>query len=158
MVKYCLDTNVYLEAWNGYYSNEIVPMYWNKLLELAEKGIVFSTIEVADEITKKDDLVSERIKENKKKLFRKIEQDENVQECLIKILDEFPNLIDATKWRSLADPWVIAHAMATWSTVVTKEHFWTQEKPKIPYVCKHYGIKCINDFEFIKEVWIIFTL
>lgn len=64
-------------------------------------------------------------------------------------------LVDNTKNRSLADPWIIAHAMDTQSVVVTKEEKVTQTnstKVKIPNVCENVGIRWINDFEFVQEL------
>lgn len=64
-------------------------------------------------------------------------------------------LVDNTKNRSLADPWVIAHAMENNSVVVTKEEKVTQAnstKVKIPNVCDNVGVRWINDFEFVQEL------
>lgn len=55
MDKYCLDTNVFIEAWNRYYSIDICPEYWDILDGLARKGIIFAPIEVKNEIDKTDD-------------------------------------------------------------------------------------------------------
>ena len=49
-VKYILDTNVYIEAYKGYYHPDIVPVYWDILKNLGEKNIVKSPIQVRDEI------------------------------------------------------------------------------------------------------------
>jgi len=49
-VKYILDTNVYIEAYKGYYHPDIVPVYWDILKDLGEKNIVKSPIQVRDEI------------------------------------------------------------------------------------------------------------
>lgn len=69
------------------------------------------------------------------------------------------NLVDNTKARSLADPWVIAHALHENATVVTKEEKVTalsSNKIKIPNVCDNMGIKWINDFQFIDDLDIKF--
>jgi len=67
--------------------------------------------------------------------------------------------VDNTKARSLADPWVIAHALYENATVVTKEEKVTainSNRIKIPNVCDEMGIKWINDFQFIEEMNIKF--
>lgn len=76
--------------------------------------------------------------------------------------DQIPhaNLVDNTKSRSLADPWVIAHALNENATVVTKEEKITAvntTKMKIPNVCENMGIRWINDYQFIEELNIRFT-
>ena len=64
-------------------------------------------------------------------------------------------LVDNIKQRSLADPWVIAHALNKNAIVVTKE---TKEmaintkRIKIPNVCDNMGIRWINDFQLIEEL------
>ena len=68
--------------------------------------------------------------------------------------------MDNTKNRSLADPWVIAHAIKNKSIVVTKEEKIatpTSKRIKIPNVCDNMGIKWINDFQFIEELNIQFS-
>lgn len=62
MKKYCLDTNVFVEAWNRYYSMDLCPKYWSILDELAQEGKIFSPIEVKREIEKIDDGLSQWIK------------------------------------------------------------------------------------------------
>jgi hypothetical protein len=43
--------------------------------------------------------------------------------------------------------------------VVTEEkNIGTPEKPKIPVVCRHFGIRCINVLKFIREQgWVFDT-
>jgi hypothetical protein len=78
---------------------------------------------------------------------------------LRKILEDYPLLVDNTKARSLADPWVIAHALNENASVVTKEEKVTalnSNRIKIPNVCDNMGIRWINDFQFIDELDIKF--
>ncbi len=88
---------------------------------------------------------------------------ESVTICLQKIYSHDPihkNLVDNTKARSLADPWVIAHAINENAIVVTKEEKVTalsSTRIKIPNVCDNMGIRWINDFDFIHELGIQFT-
>lgn len=70
------------------------------------------------------------------------------------------NLVDNTKARSLADPWVIAHAINENATVVTKEEKVTalnSPKIKIPNVCDNMKVRWINDFQFIEELGVQFN-
>lgn len=69
-------------------------------------------------------------------------------------------LVDNTKQRSIADPWVIAHALNENACVVTKEEKVTvpnTNRIKIPNVCENVGIRWINDFEFVVELNIQFS-
>ena len=68
-------------------------------------------------------------------------------------------LANNTKGRSLADPWVIAHAMSEGATVVTKEYLSGSQNPqkiKIPDVCNNMKVDWIDDFEFIRQLNLLF--
>lgn len=85
-----------------------------------------------------------------------------VTQCLGEIYGAHPShqtLVDNTKGRSLADPWVIAHAMADNAVVVTKEEKVTAanaKRIKIPNVCEAMAVRCIHDFEFLEELGVRF--
>jgi hypothetical protein len=82
--------------------------------------------------------------------------------CLQKVYATNPshkNLVDSTRGRSLADPWVIAHALHQNATVVTKENKETalnSKRIKIPNVCDNMNIRWVDDFQFIHELDIKF--
>jgi len=154
--RYCLDTGVFIEGWNRYYSMELCPEYWAILDDLAKKDIIFAPIEVKREINKTDDELSKWI--NERPYFF---QDINVpvQMNLRQIMASHGRLVDSIKQRSIADPWVIALAMAENAIVVTKEtpSGLDTRRIKIPDVCMALGVQWMNDFRFAKEVGIRFA-
>lgn len=158
--KYCLDANVLIQAWQKYYNPKFCPDYWNILMELGKVNKIFIPELVYDEIIRTEDDLSKWLKGSKIPI-RKIS--EPVTICLKKIYSSNPihiNLVDNTKARSLADPWIIAHALYENATVVTKEEKVTalnSNKIKIPNVCDNMGIRWINDFQFIDEIDIKFS-
>jgi len=158
-MKFCLDTNVFIQAWDKYYAIDFAASYWDKLDELAQTGIVFATEEVKREIWKTDDDLKSWL-EPREYFFRPI--DALVIECLQTIYRNENNrrLVDSSKFRSVADPWVIAHAMAEKAVVVTKENYETNptKRVKIPNVCEALGIKCIDDFQLIRRLNLRFRL
>lgn len=157
--KYCLDANVLIEAWQKYYNPKFCPDYWNILIELGKQNKIFIPELVYDEIIRTEDDLSKWLKGSKIPI-RKIS--ETVTICLKNIYSSNPihlKLVDNTKARSLADPWVIAHALNENATVVTKEEKVTalnSNKIKIPNVCDNMGVRWINDFQFIDEIDIKF--
>lgn len=157
--KYCLDANVLIQAWQKYYSPKICPNYWDTLNSLGAKNIIFMPEIVYDEIVRTDDDLSKWLKTSKIPI-KKI--DEQVTKCLKEIYSADPNhkyLVDNTKARSLADPWVIAHALRENAIVVTKEEKVTAlntTKIKIPNVCEKMNVSWINDFQMIEELGINF--
>ena len=157
--KYCLDANVLIQAWQKYYNPKFCPDYWEILVELGKNEKIFIPELVYEEIVRTEDDLSNWLKRSKIPI-NKIS--EPVTICLQKIYAADPihkNLVDNTKARSLADPWVIAHALYENASVVTKEEkvsALNSNRIKIPNVCDNMGIRWINDFQFIDELDIKF--
>jgi predicted nucleic acid-binding protein len=151
---YCLDSSVFIQGWTSYYSIELCPSYWGVLNELIDEGQIFATMEVKREIEKSEDDLYRWV-QARTRLFR--DADEDVQLALIDILRDYGRLVDSTKQRSIADPWVIAHAKVTNAVVVTKEQpSDSRKRIKIPDVCRALGISWLDDFQFCREIGIRF--
>lgn len=157
---YCLDANVLIQAWQKYYSPMFCPDYWDVLNNLGGQNRIFIPEMVYEEITRTEDDLSKWLKKSDISIHK---MDESVNKCLKSIYAHNPlhkNLVDNTKARSIADPWVIAHAINEKAIVVTKEEKVTalnSVKIKIPNVCDNMGVKWINDFDLIKALDIKFT-
>jgi predicted nucleic acid-binding protein len=158
--KYCLDANVLIQAWQKYYSPKFCPEYWNILNDFGNTGKIFLPQHVYDEIVRTEDDLANWLKSSRIPVF---EVDGRVAECLRGIYAANPvhqYLVDNTKQRSLADPWVIAHAIKENACVVTKEEKVTTPNTtriKIPNVCDNMNIRWVNDFQFIEELNIQFS-
>lgn len=158
--KYCIDANVLIQAWQKYYSPKLCPEYWNILNDFGRAGRIFLPQNVFEEIIRTEDNLTEWLKKSKIPIF---EVDGDVADCLREVyannsLHQY--LVDNTKQRSLADPWVIAHALKEKACVVTKEEKVTTPNTtriKIPNVCDNMNIRWINDFKFIEELNIRFS-
>jgi len=164
---YCLDANVLIQAWQKYYAPEICPDYWEILNELGKQGRIFIAEEVKNEIVviddneKKEDDLSKWLKRSAIPVHKPTE---NVIKCWQNIILANPLhklLVDNVKGRSLADPWVISHALDKKATVVTKESpiiSLNAKKPvTIPNVCDKMGVRWIDDFAFVKEIGLKFS-
>ena len=158
--KYCLDANVLIRAWEDYYAPKFCIDYWGVLNELGAKDRIFLPEMVYEEITRTDDDLTKWLKKSKIPTYK---IDVPVIECLKKIYATNPahkNLVDNIKNRSLADPWVIAHALDQGAIVVTKEgkiDSAKSTKVRIPNVCDNMGVRWINDFQFVEELNIQFS-
>ena len=164
---YCLDANVLIQAWQKYYSPELCPDYWDILNSLGSEGRIFIPEEVKNEIAITDD--KEKTEDDlsrwlKRSLIPVHKANEEVIKCWQNILQANLNhklLVDSAKGRSLADPWVISHALHKNATVVTKENPITSMSAKkpvtIPNVCENMGIRWIDDFTFVKELGLKFS-
>lgn len=157
--KYCLDANILIKAWREYYSPKFCPDYWKILSSLGEQDIIFLPQLVYEEIVRTEDDLTAWLKQSKIPV-RQITS--SVTNCLQQIYQKDPLhkfLVDNTKQRSLADPWVIAHALNENCCVVTRENKETThtKRIKIPNVCENMGVRWINDFDFIEELGIHFN-
>lgn len=156
-MRYCLDSNVLIEAWRKYYNPDFCPQYWEVLNQLGKRGDVFIPEAIFEEITRTEDDLAAWLKASH---IAVTEVDEAVTLHIRDILSAYPQLVDSTKQRSLADPWVIAHALKEGAVVVTKEEKTTAanfKKVKIPHVCEAFGVDWMNDFEMIQALGIRFS-
>lgn len=150
---FCLDANFFVQAWNKYYSPQFCPAYWEIINKFGKQGIIFIPVQVRDEIFKIDDELKNWLKDSDIPVRSTTE---GVANCLKQIYAADPRhkrLVDNIKNRSVADPWVIAHAMNEKAVVVTKENKITEpssKQIKIPNVCDNMKIKWMDDFEFIR--------
>lgn len=157
---YCLDSNVLIQAWQKYYSPKYCPSYWDVLNEFGTEDRIFIPSMVYDEIVRTDDDLSDWLKGSRIKV-KPITSD--VTQILTSIYaadNSHKHLVDSKKGRSLADPWVIAHAIKEGAIVVTKEEKVTalnSTKIKIPNVCDNMGVAWINDYVMVEELGINFS-
>ena len=153
---YSMDTSALFAAFNERYPIENFPAFWLNIEELI-KNDRLKMSELAFEEAMKDSKVKQWCDQKGLKSYLQSEIDEAVQNKVRKILSQFPKLLDTRKGKSGADPWVIALAMIIQNcTVVTEEGTdGTEKRPKIPNVCAHFGVECIQVVELIKrENWI----
>jgi hypothetical protein len=57
-VKYCLDANVLIQAWQKYYARDICPEYWELLNKFGQEGKLFIPALVHEEIARTEDDLS----------------------------------------------------------------------------------------------------
>jgi hypothetical protein len=141
---YVFDTNSLSEL-NAYYP-DIFRAFWAQFDAVVANGEVVSTREVRPEVERsgKDNIVA-WIKANGQ-VFTMPAAPETAFVAQILAIPHFQALIGQKallRGTPVADPFVIACARANGGTVVTQERL----KPgaaKIPNVCAHFGIPCID--------------
>ncbi|MBL8188335.1 MAG: DUF4411 family protein [Acidobacteria bacterium] len=128
---------------------------WDGLDALVQSGVLISTREVFNEITQRGDAdphVDQWLKA-RKQLFTTPNTDELLFVAQIFQVAHFQALIGEKQRLTgtpVADPFVIACAKIRQGTVVTEERL-KPNAAKIPNVCAHFGIRCINLEEFMQE-------
>lgn len=148
---YSIDTSALLDAWIRWYPPDLFPKLWLNIEALINEQRLFASEEVLVELEKKDDEIYKWAK--KQKIFYPLTTE--IQSIATQILTKFPRLVDSRRERSQADPFVIALAKHKNCKVITGEkNFGTDDRPRIPIVCKEFGVEWINIVQLIRtEGW-----
>ncbi len=162
MKKYCLDSNVFIQAKNGPYGFDIVPAFWDWIDANVQQGNLITSSEVYKEIVEGADELADWFKERRKsKLF--IAHTIEVQEIYQDIIDYVTSNYEFAYYQLFlekADPWVIALAKYDEAIVVTLEVLVApnSKQVKIPNICRQFGLKFINTYQMLRELNARFTL
>lgn len=132
LTVYSVDTSALIHGWRRIYRPRNFCFVWDRLRVLIEENRFKASIEVYNDLKKKDDELFEWCKEHRDKLV--IDIDDDIQAHVSRIMRAYPRLVDTVKGRSVSDPFVIALAASTnpMMTVVTEEY---SGKVRIPDVC-----------------------
>lgn len=148
-MKYCIDTSALLDGWVRWYPPDTFRTLWDNIEDLIDKGIIVAPEEVLTELAKKDDDVHRWAKKNKTMFLLPVE---DIQLATAEVLSRYPRLVDSRKDRSQADPFVIAVARVHNLAVITEEKRpGTEDRPTIPIVCAHFGIKYMRLLDMIRD-------
>jgi hypothetical protein len=152
-MKYIFDNNTLTGIFRHYYRDSF-PSFWTRFDKMIEEGTVLSVREVHNEIknySRKDEL------ENWAKANPNFFHNPTPEELqFINKIYNVPNFTNNMSQKVLlyggpfADPFLIAKAYVEQGTVVTQE----EVKPnaaKIPNICDHFHIPCINLQMFLKQ-------
>jgi hypothetical protein len=142
---FVLDTNVFNEM-GGYYPSRF-PSFWAEFDKAAQDGTVKSVEEVMKELDRWNAAshIDTWVKSNKD-VFSAPTEDELGFVAEIFKVKHFQALVgqkQILQGTPAADPFVIAAAKVGGACVVTQER-WKPNSAKIPAVCKHFGLDCID--------------
>lgn len=150
--SYVIDTSSVLEWFVRTYPPSIFPGIKTSVESLIQAGRLVSPKAVLDEIKPGDDCHAWAKEPHG--LF--VDEAEQVQTAVRKLLAKHHNAQKPHKGISGADPFVIAMAQCGGSgwVVVSDEHPGTIDNKKIPFVCKAEGVTCIRFQELMRaEGW-----
>ena len=148
MMDYAFDTNTISQICRFYYKDRF-PSFWERFDDLVLTGRAGSVSEVEAELTRRSGLESavqemKRLNPNMFGLPTPEEQQFIGQKFAIR---QFNGLIGAkarAKGTPVADPFLIAKAGAGFASTVVTEEVLRPNAVRIPNVCAHFGIDCIN--------------
>ena len=161
MARYWLDSNVFIQAKNGYYRFNVVPAFWTWIDEQSDTGNVATSTEVYAELKDGNDTLAEWAKVRRvSSLF--VAPDDDVQVMYADIVNHVNanyTAPEAAKFLARADPWLIAHAAASDDdVVVTHEVLVPQDaRPvKVPNICVHIGVAYTDTFDMLEKLGAVF--
>ena len=154
-MKYVFDSDSLIDLFTHYYPARF-PSLWEKFDALVSGGKLASVREVFNEIGSSEDSLAIWAKEQKSMLFLESTVEELQFVGEIFQVQHFQMMIrkkERLQGKPVADPFVIARAKISNACVITQEKN-TKNAAKIPNVCDHFGISCINLEGFMeKENW-----
>lgn len=148
---YSFDSSSLIHAWRRAYPPRRFSAVWNAFDRLIAEGRMVASIEVYNELERKDDDLFAWAKDRKETMFRDI--DEDVQVEVVRLMQTYPRLVDTVSGKSGGDPFVLAQALAAdpYLIVVSEEKGGSEQSPKIPFVCPREGLRCIDLLTLIDE-------
>jgi hypothetical protein len=154
MAVYSFDSSAFINPFRRYYPQDLFPKFWDEVARRIAAGEIIASEVVRDEIDEKDDQLKKWVREQSG-LF--VPVDEAQQDEVAAIMGRFPTWVDVESSKNNADPFVIALAKVQGLTVVQDEGNGSDQHPKIPHVCRQFGVRPLKVVEFIREIGLRFT-
>ena len=155
---YLLDANVLISAHEDYYPLDRIPQFWTWLLDRADAGQVKIPFEIHAEVAIYTGLLKDWVTElsvSKKILLSAQIDPANLNKVIT--VGYASDLNDSEVEKIGRDPFLVGYALPYGNdvTVVTKEISAPSKQRanrKVPDVCKNFGVRCLNDFQFYREL------
>ena len=148
MMDYALDTNTLSQIYRFYYQDRF-PSFRDQFNALVRAGRAVSVSEVEAEFSRRSGLNAAvtDLKRLNPNFFTLPSPEEQQFISRIFAVRQFSGLISAkamTKGTPVADPFIIAKVGAGSALFVVTEEMFRPNAIRIPNVCAHFGIDCIN--------------
>lgn len=158
---FIIDTNVFIQAHRMTYPMDIVPGFWKKMAELAEREIIISIDKVKNEIYKNDDELKTWSKANLPAKFwhnsaYAVTNYKQLAEWAAKQTQRYtPAAIQEFLDADVADAFVLAFALSkseTYQIVTYEVESNKKGRIKIPDTCKAFQIEYLNPIEMFRKI------
>lgn len=156
-VKYCLDANVPITAWDEHYRKDVFPTVWKNLAENGDHIIfiapIFDEIDPKYDLSKKGESLKTWLIEEQ---FSKTPIDTEVKKEALRLRRKYETN-NKKKGAGFNDIKLIAYAKVTKQIVVTFEKVQENLPGKkcnynIPTVCREEKVECIEFIDFLREL------
>jgi hypothetical protein len=155
--RYCFDSSVLMMGWRLYYKPKLFSGLWEKIGEMMKCGSIVIPEEVLKEIGEgKDDLISWLKAHRSCVVPISQEQIDIVSE----IVNKYPLVSQYKKPKpNNADPFIVAVGKIEKRMVITYEkRNGSGDHPKIPDLCKEYGVDVCDLATFFEKAGFNFQL
>lgn len=159
---YLLDSNVFIEAKNRYYSFDLCPGFWEWVDKEHGNGTVCSISHVKDELLAGGDDLSDWARSRPSSFW--LEVDSTVVPSMTTVSQMVDGFIEfqpnaKAEFLRVADYFLVAHAHASNHTIVTHEVASNSAKRiKIPNVCRDLSVPVMPPFQMLKTEGASFVL
>ncbi len=141
---------------------DICPAYWEWLDTQFDSGLVGSISFIGKELREGNDELAQWAKDRPGHFINHDDEDTQGQFAAIvrDVMAGDYNAGNRDNFLAKADPWIIAKAKTTGAIVVTHEASTVPgtKKVKVPNICEKFEVKCINTFQFLRELEARFVL
>lgn len=153
-MPYLIDASSLIEANNRYYSFDFCPGYWDWLEQQNTAGNVYSIDRIYDELNSGNDPLVVWAKQRRTSFFLPVDSATITAMTQVTQWANGGNFTPRAQaeFQRGADPFLIAYALAHGHTVVTNEKSAPNAvaNVKIPDVCQHFGVVCVDPFEMLR--------
>ena len=160
MSPYILDSNFFIQAHRSNYPFDVLPSFWAKIEQLANRELIISIDKVRDEIFQNDDELTNWCQS---KLPTNFFKDSSIS------INEYASLVswansktDHFNQRAIeqfldndnADAWIISFAINQKIPILTHEKSEPERRSriKIPDVCIDHGVNYFNTVEMLRNL------
>ncbi len=150
-MKYCIDTSFLINSWHKYNPQDLFPDMWPMLASMCENNEIIAPDEVVKELKIQDD---DLYKWSKTQKSLQHPLDNELQKNLKLVLSRCETLVDIKRNRSRADPFVVALALQTGTSVVSYEEPRKRDSDplKIPDACGILGVRYFDVPNFFRDL------
>lgn len=155
---YLLDANVLIRAHEDYYPIDRIPQFWAWLQGQGDGGVVKVPYEIYNEIAVSVGPLHDWLTDANVAASMLLQEQTNPAHLNLVISQGYaPDLNDSEIEEIGQDPFLIAYAYANPGgiTVVSREVSAPSKQRanrRVPDVCKAFGVRCISDFGFLREL------
>jgi len=155
---YLLDANVLIRAHEDYYPIDRIPQFWTWLKAQGDSGKVKIPYEIYNEIAVSVGLLHDWLTDANVSVSLLLQEQTNPEHLNFVTANGYASDLNDSEIEEIGqDPFLIAYAYADPGgiTVVSREVSAPSKQRanrRVPDVCKAFGIRCISDFEFLREL------